>query len=82
VRMMAAIQPWISGAISKTVNMPESATVEEIEEIEEIYFEAWKLGVKALAIYRDNCKVGQPLSTGQHQARRTEQDVPATILTQ
>ncbi|MFD8697851.1 vitamin B12-dependent ribonucleotide reductase [Kitasatospora purpeofusca] len=59
VRMMAAIQPWISGAISKTVNMPESATVEEIEEI---YFEAWKLGVKALAIYRDNCKVGQPLS--------------------
>ena len=61
VRMMAAIQPWISGAISKTVNMPESATVEEIEEI---YFEAWKLGVKALAIYRDNCKVGQPLSAG------------------
>ncbi|MFF3006617.1 vitamin B12-dependent ribonucleotide reductase [Kitasatospora sp. NPDC057940] len=59
VRMMAAIQPWISGAISKTVNMPESATVEEIEEI---YFEAWKMGVKALAIYRDNCKVGQPLS--------------------
>jgi ribonucleoside-diphosphate reductase alpha chain len=59
VRMMAAIQPWISGAISKTVNMPEVATVEEIEEI---YFEAWKLGVKALAIYRDNCKVGQPLS--------------------
>ncbi len=59
VRMMAAIQPWISGALSKTVNMPESATVEEVEEI---YFEAWKLGVKALAIYRDNCKVGQPLS--------------------
>ncbi|MEN3585234.1 vitamin B12-dependent ribonucleotide reductase [Streptomyces sp. ZYX-F-203] len=59
VRMMAAIQPWISGAISKTVNMPESATVEEVEEI---YFEAWRLGVKALAIYRDNCKVGQPLS--------------------
>ncbi|MEZ0089653.1 vitamin B12-dependent ribonucleotide reductase [Streptacidiphilus sp. EB129] len=59
VRMMAAIQPWISGAISKTVNMPEIATVEEIEEI---YFEAWKMGVKALAIYRDNCKVGQPLS--------------------
>ncbi|MEU8588482.1 vitamin B12-dependent ribonucleotide reductase [Streptomyces sp. NPDC048664] len=59
VRMMAAIQPWISGAISKTVNMPESASVEEVEEI---YFEAWKLGIKALAIYRDNCKVGQPLS--------------------
>ncbi|GAA4866734.1 vitamin B12-dependent ribonucleotide reductase [Kitasatospora terrestris] len=59
VRMMSAIQPWISGAISKTVNMPENATVEDVEEI---YFEAWKLGVKALAIYRDNCKVGQPLS--------------------
>ncbi|GAA5044453.1 vitamin B12-dependent ribonucleotide reductase [Streptomyces similanensis] len=59
VRMMAAIQPWISGAISKTVNMPETASVEEVEEI---YYEAWKLGVKALAIYRDNCKVGQPLS--------------------
>ncbi|GAA3836389.1 vitamin B12-dependent ribonucleotide reductase [Streptomyces chiangmaiensis] len=59
VRMMAAIQPWISGAISKTVNMPETATVEEVEEI---YFEAWKMGIKALAIYRDNCKVGQPLS--------------------
>jgi len=59
VRMMAAIQPWISGAISKTVNMPASATVEDVEEI---YFEAWKLGVKALAIYRENSKVGQPLS--------------------
>ncbi|PPK62219.1 vitamin B12-dependent ribonucleotide reductase [Actinokineospora auranticolor] len=61
VRMMAAVQPFISGAISKTVNMPESASVEEVEEI---YFEGWKLGLKALAIYRDNCKVGQPLSAG------------------
>jgi ribonucleoside-diphosphate reductase alpha chain len=59
VRMMAAIQPFVSGSISKTVNMPETATVEEVEEI---YFEGWKLGLKALAIYRDNCKVGQPLS--------------------
>ena len=59
VRMMAAVQPHLSGAISKTVNMPESATVEEIERI---YCEGWKLGLKALAIYRDNCKVGQPLS--------------------
>jgi ribonucleoside-diphosphate reductase alpha chain len=59
VRMMAAVQPHLSGAISKTVNMPESATVEEIERI---YFEGWKMGLKALAIYRDNCKVGQPLS--------------------
>jgi ribonucleoside-diphosphate reductase alpha chain len=69
VRMMAAIQPWISGAISKTVNMPETATVEEVEEI---YFEAWKLGVKALAIYRDNCKVGQPLSAKTKEKEKTE----------
>jgi ribonucleoside-diphosphate reductase alpha chain len=59
VRMMAAVQPVLSGAISKTVNMPESATVEDIERI---YFEGWRLGLKALAIYRDNCKVGQPLT--------------------
>ncbi|MGY1822808.1 vitamin B12-dependent ribonucleotide reductase [Geodermatophilus sp. SYSU D00079] len=59
VRMMAAVQPFISGAISKTVNMPETATVEDVENI---YFQGWKLGLKALAIYRDNCKVGQPLS--------------------
>ena len=59
VRMMAAVQPGLSGAISKTVNMPENATIEDIEKI---YFEGWKLGLKALAIYRDNCKVGQPLS--------------------
>ena len=59
VRMMAAVQPALSGAISKTVNLPESATVEDIESI---YMEGWKLGLKALAVYRDNCKVGQPLS--------------------
>jgi ribonucleoside-diphosphate reductase alpha chain len=59
VRMMAATQPFLSGAISKTVNVPESATVEDIEEV---YLQGWKLGLKALAIYRDNCKVGQPLS--------------------
>src|SRR5579875_3444820 len=59
VRMMAAVQPLLSGSISKTVNLPESATVEDIERI---YFEGWKLGLKALAVYRDNCKVGQPLS--------------------
>jgi ribonucleoside-diphosphate reductase alpha chain len=59
VRMMAAVQPFLSGSISKTVNMPENATVEDVEQI---YFEGWKLGLKALAIYRDNCKVGQPLS--------------------
>jgi ribonucleoside-diphosphate reductase alpha chain len=59
VRMLAAVQPLLSGSVSKTVNMPESATIEDIEKI---YFEGWKLGLKALAIYRDNCKVGQPLS--------------------
>ncbi|TFD05239.1 vitamin B12-dependent ribonucleotide reductase [Cryobacterium sandaracinum] len=61
VRMMAAVQPFLSGAISKTVNLPQSATVDEVEEV---YFQGWKLGLKAVAIYRDNCKVGQPLSDG------------------
>ncbi len=60
VTMMGAVQPFISGAISKTVNMPEEATVEEVEAL---HIEAWKLGLKAVALYRDNCKVGQPLST-------------------
>ncbi|MCA2215302.1 vitamin B12-dependent ribonucleotide reductase [Jidongwangia harbinensis] len=69
VRMMAAVQPFISGAISKTVNMPESASVEEIEEI---HFQGWKLGLKALAIYRDNCKVGQPLSAAKTNKATTE----------
>ncbi|GAA4164221.1 vitamin B12-dependent ribonucleotide reductase [Phytohabitans flavus] len=72
VRMMAAIQPFISGAISKTVNMPEAATVEDVEQI---YREGWKLGLKALAIYRDNCKVGQPLSAGSS----AKVSVPAVI---
>ncbi|MDX3109442.1 vitamin B12-dependent ribonucleotide reductase [Nonomuraea angiospora] len=61
VRMMAATQPFLSGAISKTVNLPESATIDDIEQV---YQEGWKLGLKALAVYRDNCKVGQPLSVG------------------
>ncbi|MFD6098501.1 LAGLIDADG family homing endonuclease [Nocardiopsis flavescens] len=60
VRMMASVQPFLSGAISKTVNVPESASVEDFEHL---YFQGWKLGLKALAVYRDNCKVGQPLST-------------------
>src|SRR4051812_7111811 len=60
VRMMGAVQPFISGAISKTVNMPEEATVEDVMDL---YVAAWKLGVKAIAIYRDNCKVAQPLSS-------------------
>ncbi|MHB8246361.1 MAG: vitamin B12-dependent ribonucleotide reductase [Acidimicrobiales bacterium] len=60
VRMMAAAQPFISGAISKTVNMPEEVTVEEVEQL---HIDAWRLGLKAIAIYRDGCKVAQPLST-------------------
>src|SRR5205807_1090401 len=59
VKMMGAVQPFISGAISKTVNLPEQATVDEVAQL---YVESWKLGVKAIAIYRDNCKVAQPLS--------------------
>ncbi|MET8528646.1 vitamin B12-dependent ribonucleotide reductase [Micromonospora sp. NPDC005172] len=74
VRMMAAIQPFVSGAISKTVNMPEAATVEDVEKI---YFEGWKLGLKALAIYRDNCKVGQPLSV----AKSNKATGPAAVET-
>ncbi|MCU1489071.1 MAG: ribonucleoside-diphosphate reductase class [Acidimicrobiaceae bacterium] len=60
VKMMAAAQPFISGAISKTVNMPTEATVEDVEQL---HIDAWKMGLKAVAIYRDNCKVAQPLST-------------------
>jgi ribonucleoside-diphosphate reductase alpha chain len=60
IKMMGAVQPFISGAISKTVNVPESVTVEDVEQL---HLEAWKLGLKAVAIYRDNCKVAQPLST-------------------
>jgi ribonucleoside-diphosphate reductase alpha chain len=74
VRMMAAVQPMLSGSISKTVNMPESATVEDVEEI---YFEGWKLGLKALAIYRDNCKVGQPLSIAKKKEEPAEAQAPA-----
>jgi ribonucleoside-diphosphate reductase alpha chain len=77
VRMMAACQPFLSGAISKTVNLPEDATVEEVEEV---YYEGWKLGLKALAIYRDNCKVGQPLSDAKAEKKEAavEQISPAT----
>lgn len=59
VKMMEAVQPFLSGAISKTVNMPEEVTVEDVEQI---YTEAWRRGIKAIAIYRDNCKVAQPVS--------------------
>ena len=71
VRMMAACQPFLSGAISKTVNLPSDATVEDVEEV---YYQGWKLGIKALAVYRDNCKVGQPLSDG----KAAKSDAPAS----
>ena len=65
IRMMGAVQPFISGAISKTVNMPEDVTVEDVEQL---HIDAWRLGIKAVAIYRDNCKVAQPLSTTKREA--------------
>ncbi|WP_374999521.1 vitamin B12-dependent ribonucleotide reductase [Aeromicrobium sp. CTD01-1L150] len=80
VRMMAAAQPFLSGAISKTVNMPESSTVEEIADV---YFQGWKLGLKALAVYRDNCKVGQPLSSQKAQDKATsksEDEVKTVVV--
>ncbi|MDR7303139.1 vitamin B12-dependent ribonucleotide reductase [Haloactinomyces albus] len=76
VRMMAAVQPFLSGSISKTVNMPEEATVADVEEV---YFEGWRLGLKALAIYRDNCKVGQPLSAGKGEKADGEKAVEKQI---
>jgi ribonucleoside-diphosphate reductase alpha chain len=72
VKMMAAAQPFISGAISKTVNLPESATVEDIEQL---HVDAWKLGIKAIAIYRDNCKVAQPLSVSKKAEAKAEAPV-------
>src|SRR5438067_2017715 len=59
IRMMGAVQPFLSGSISKTANMPEDVTIDEVEAL---HLLSWKLGLKAVAIYRDNCKVGQPLS--------------------
>ena len=74
IKMMGAAQPFISGAISKTVNLPENVTVEDIEQV---YVEGWHLGLKALAVYRDNCKVGQPLST----AKKTDKPEPTVETT-
>ena len=75
VKMMGAVQPFISGAISKTVNMPEDATIEDVENL---HMDAWRLGVKAVAIYRDNCKVGQPLSTAKKDGEESSSSVTAT----
>jgi ribonucleoside-diphosphate reductase alpha chain len=77
LKMMAAAQPFISGAISKTVNLPENATVEDIMEA---YLQAWKLGLKAVAIYRDGCKKSQPLSAaGTKTATSSKSDVGAGV---
>jgi ribonucleoside-diphosphate reductase alpha chain len=74
VRMMGAVQPFISGAISKTVNLPEDVTVEDVEQL---HIDAWQMGIKAIAVYRDNCKVAQPLSTTMKEESGSEADVPA-----
>ncbi len=74
VKMMAAIQPFVSGALSKTVNLPAEATVEDVANV---YFQGWKLGLKALAIYRNNSKVGQPLSDKKQKAETLEELVAA-----
>jgi ribonucleoside-diphosphate reductase alpha chain len=70
IRMMAAAQPFLSGSISKTVNVPEDFTIEDVERV---YVEGWRLGLKAIALYRDNCKVGQPLSASK------KEDTPAPV---
>ena len=77
VKMMAAVQPFLSGAISKTVNMPETATVEDIEQL---HIDSWRMGLKAVAIYRDNCKVAQPLSMAKKDADTPKDAVQAAPL--
>ncbi len=81
VRMMAAVQPFLSGAISKTVNVPNETSVEEIEQI---YMEGWKLGLKAVAVYRDGCKASQPLSSSssdKKESETTEKAAPVVVAT-
>lgn len=78
VRMMGAVQPFISGAISKTVNMPEEASVEDVADL---HYLSWKLGLKAVAIYRDNCKVAQPLSTAKKEIKAADQKPEAAPAT-
>jgi ribonucleoside-diphosphate reductase alpha chain len=73
VRMMAGVQPFISGSMSKTVNLPTDATVEDIEKT---YFESWKLGLKCIAIYRDGCKRSQPLSTSLDKEKKADAATP------
>jgi ribonucleoside-diphosphate reductase alpha chain len=76
VKMMAAVQPFLSGAISKTVNMPEEATVEDVEQL---HIESWKMGLKAVAIYRDNCKVAQPLSMAKKEGAAEKPSINAEV---
>jgi ribonucleoside-diphosphate reductase alpha chain len=76
VKMMAAVQPFLSGAISKTVNMPEEATVEDVEQL---HIESWKMGLKAVAIYRDNCKVAQPLSMAKKEGTEEKPAINAEV---
>ncbi len=75
VKMMSAVQPFLSGAISKTVNLPEEATVEDIEQL---HIDSWKMGLKAVAVYRDNCKVGQPLSMAKKDGAEEKPSVQST----
>ncbi len=76
VKMMSAVQPFISGAISKTVNMPEESTVEDVEQL---HIDAWKMGIKAIAIYRDNCKVAQPLSGKKKEVKEEPVAAPVAV---
>lgn len=78
VKMMSAVQPFISGAISKTVNMPEEVTVEDIEQL---HIDAWKMGLKAIAIYRDNCKVAQPLGSAKKKTATEQVTATAPVAT-
>lgn len=78
VKMMSAVQPFLSGAISKTVNMPEEATVEDIEQL---HIDAWKMGLKAVAVYRDNCKVAQPLSMAKKEGAQIAEPTTAAAVT-
>jgi ribonucleoside-diphosphate reductase alpha chain len=77
VRMMAATQPFLSGAISKTVNLPTDATVEDVQTI---YEQGWRLGLKAVALYRDGCKASQPLSSSGEKSEKAEKKVEAAAV--
>ena len=77
--MMAAAQPFLSGAISKTINMPEESTIEDISNA---YVESWKLGLKAVAIYRDNSKRSQPLNAGGTEDKKEEKKVEVVAAPQ